>query len=170
MELEASMSFLGIGIEGACKMALDGGIVSGHLIGYGSIPSICPACPTLSGRVEARKYESGLTSISMEVFMAMGCMEVNGNALFESEGGLQSFLLEVNNPMCFIELLLEVILGALGLDLDIQLGVQAIRLFHSGGGSVTFELELGFFGWTQTLSFTAPTPPTRTARCSAVLP
>ena len=158
LELEAAMSFLGIGIEGRCKMALDGGIVSGYLLGYGSIPSVCPGCPTLSGKLEAYKYESGVSGINLDVSMSMGCMAVYGMAHFETEGGLQDFLLEVSNPMCFMTMLLEVILGSLGVDVDIQIGVQAVRLFHSGGGSVTFEVELAFFGWTQTMSFTAATP------------
>ena len=158
LELEASMSFLGIGLEGACKLSSSGGVVSGHLIGYGSTPTLCGGCPALSGRLEAHKFENGTKVLNMDVQMSLGCLEIVGNAAFDTDGGLTNFLLSVRDPTCIITELLDAILGVLGLDVSIDIGIDSIHLIHTAGGSVTFEINLNFFGWTTALSFTASAP------------
>ena len=159
LELGVSIEFLGIGVAGYCHLAWDGGIVEGYIAGWGrlAVPG-CGACPSLQGRFEARKWESGSISLSMDVSMSLGCFLMEGKAHFDTHGGLQEFLLYVSNPLCFLEQLFQLIVDLIGIPINIQLGIEHIMIYHSGGDSITLELMLNFFGWKQALSFTANIP------------
>ena len=159
LELGVGIEFLGIGIAGYCKLAWDGGIVEGYLAGWGKlgVPG-CGSCPSLSGRFEGRKWESGAISLYMDVYMSLGCFVVEGKAHFDTHGGLQEFLLYVSNPLCFLEQLFQLIVDLIGIPIKIKLGIEHISMYHSGGNSITLEIMLNFFGWKQALTFTANVP------------
>ena len=159
LELGVSMEFLGIGVAGYCHLAWNGGIVDGYIAGWGklTVPG-CGACPSLQGRFEARKWESGSISLSMDVSMSLGCFLLEGSAHFDTHGGLQEFLLYANNPLCFLEQLLQLIVDLIDIPITIKLGIEHIMIYHSGGNSITLELMLNFFGWKQALTFTSNIP------------
>ena len=159
LELGVGMEFLGIGVAGYCNLAWDGGIVEGYIAGWGklAVPG-CGACPSLQGRFEARKWESGSISLSMDVSMSLGCFLMEGKAHFDTHGGLQEFLLYATNPLCFLEQLFQLIVDLIDIPIKIKLGIDHIMIYHSGGNSITLELMLNFFGWKQALTFTSNIP------------
>ena len=150
LDLSASMSFLGIGVEGELSLSTTGGLLYAYLKGTGGIPKLCDACPELKGVIELVKpRDSKEFIITMATSLEIGCMRLDGSARFSTEGGLESMVLNAENPLCFLELLKDFISdfvpGASLILSMITLKVHKASFAYNGvGGSITFELEIGF--------------------------
>ena len=157
LTLRASVMFLGLNITGDCKLSTSGGVVYGMLEMSGTVPKLCPICPTMTGLVRAKKEppeKGNHVSVRMELDMEMACFVVSGYAELTTAGGLGSFSLEANNPMCLVDSLIEVLgkiipggeglIGSLG---DSFVSVSRVKIFYGGLGSpLTFELDLNLMG------------------------
>ena len=162
LDLAASMTFLGIGIEGEVSLSTTGGIVYARLTGTGSIPALCGACPSLDGRLDMVKERSGTMTVSMEISLTLACFNLAGAASLSTDGGLRYFWLKAGNPLCFLDPILDMIRDNIpggGVILDmIDFGVKSVYFGYSGtGNAISFELVLIIAGQEQTLSFIVST-------------
>ena len=150
LEMAASFSFIGIVVAGDVTLSTDGGIVQGRLYGSGTTPKLCAACPQLHGALEIEKLppdKGGHVSLSMEVDISFACFEVEGNAFFDTAGGLRSFFFKATNPMCFVDLLSDAIESILPIDIPLMIKIDSVEIFYSGGGdtlAIDIDVSLRF--------------------------
>lgn len=116
VSLAASFSFLGISLAGSAVLSTDGGIRSARFEGSGSVPQLCDACPSFSGRFVAEKVDASqiFPTLTMAVDMTFLGIALSGEATFTIAGEISSFRLS-GDGSAFLETLKGGIIRALAL-------------------------------------------------------
>ena len=90
----ASASFAGITVSGDLELSTDSSVISGTLVGPGTLPaSACAGCPALIGDLTLTKPSVGASTFSMAASASFAAVTVSGNVVLSSQALVSSFTL-----------------------------------------------------------------------------